>query len=27
VAVDHRYREPVLPDDVPGIVKELRHGA
>jgi NADH-quinone oxidoreductase E subunit len=26
VAVDHRYREPVKPDDVPGIVQELRHG-
>jgi NADH-quinone oxidoreductase subunit E len=24
VAVDHRYREPVRPVDVPGIVKELR---
>ncbi len=24
VAVDHRYREPVKPDDVPGIVEELR---
>ena len=24
VAVDHRYREPVRPDDVPAIVKELR---
>ncbi len=24
VAVDHRYREPVLPDDVPAIVEELR---
>ena len=24
VAVDHRYREPVVPDDVPGIVGELR---
>jgi NADH-quinone oxidoreductase subunit E len=24
VAVDHRYREPVRPDDVPGIVTELR---
>jgi NADH-quinone oxidoreductase subunit E len=24
VAVDHRYREPVRPDDVPGIVEELR---
>ena len=27
VAVDHRYREPVRPEDVPGIVRELRHGA
>jgi NADH-quinone oxidoreductase subunit E len=26
VAVDHRYREPVLPDDVPAIVAELRGG-
>jgi NADH-quinone oxidoreductase E subunit len=24
VAVDHRYREPVRPEDVPGIVEELR---
>ena len=24
VAVDHRYREPVAPDDVPAIVEELR---
>jgi NADH-quinone oxidoreductase E subunit len=24
VAVDHRYREPVKPDDVPAIVAELR---
>ena len=24
VAVDHRYREPVKPDDVPGIVAEIR---
>jgi NADH-quinone oxidoreductase subunit E len=24
VAVDHRYREPVRPDDVPAIVQELR---
>ena len=24
VAVDHRYREPVRPEDVPGIVGELR---
>jgi NADH:ubiquinone oxidoreductase subunit E len=27
VAVDHRYREPVQPADVPGIVRELRGGA
>ena len=26
VAVDHRYREPVKPEDVPGIVQELRNG-
>ena len=26
VAVDHRYREPVRPDDVPGIIEELRGG-
>ena len=26
VAIDHRYREPVTPDDVPTIVQEL-HGA
>jgi NADH-quinone oxidoreductase E subunit len=26
VAVDHRYREPVKPDDVPGILEELRGG-
>jgi NADH-quinone oxidoreductase E subunit len=26
VAVDHRYREPVQPADVPGIVEELRRG-
>jgi NADH-quinone oxidoreductase subunit E len=26
VAVDHRYREPVRPADVPGIVEELRGG-
>jgi NADH-quinone oxidoreductase subunit E len=26
VAVDHRYREPVRADDVPGIVEELRRG-
>lgn len=25
VAVDHRYREPVKPEDVPGIVEELRN--
>ena len=24
VSVDHRYREPVRPEDVPGIVRELR---
>ena len=27
VSVDHRYREPVLPEDVPAIVEELRNGA
>jgi NADH-quinone oxidoreductase E subunit len=27
VVVDHRYREPVRPDDVPSIVEELRGGA
>ena len=27
VAVDHRYREPVHPEDVPGIVTEVRGGA
>ena len=27
VAVDHRYRHPVRPDDVPAIVEELRAGA
>jgi NADH-quinone oxidoreductase E subunit len=27
VSVDHRYREPVRPDDVPAIVEELRNGA
>jgi NADH-quinone oxidoreductase subunit E len=27
VAVDHRYREPVRPEDVPAIVKELCDGA
>jgi NADH-quinone oxidoreductase subunit E len=26
VAVDHRYRESVRPEDVPGIVEELRSG-
>jgi NADH-quinone oxidoreductase subunit E len=26
VAVDHRYREPVRPEDVPGIVEELQGG-
>ena len=26
VAVDHRYRQSVTPDDVPGIVAELRDG-
>ena len=26
VAVDHRYRQSVTPDDVPGIVQELRNG-
>ena len=26
VAVDHRYREPVKPEDVPAIVQELRSG-
>jgi NADH-quinone oxidoreductase subunit E len=26
VAVDNRYREPVQPADVPGIVQELRNG-
>jgi NADH-quinone oxidoreductase subunit E len=26
VAVDHRYREPVTPEDVPAIVEELRRG-
>ena len=26
VVVDHRYREPTRPDDVPGIVAELRNG-
>jgi NADH-quinone oxidoreductase subunit E len=27
VSVDHRYREPVKPEDVPGIVEKLRNGA
>jgi NADH-quinone oxidoreductase subunit E len=26
VAVDHRYREPVRPEDVPAILEELRRG-
>jgi NADH-quinone oxidoreductase E subunit len=26
VAVDHRYRQSVTPDDVPAIVRELRNG-
>jgi NADH-quinone oxidoreductase subunit E len=26
VSIDHRYREPVRPDDVPAIVQELRSG-
>jgi NADH-quinone oxidoreductase subunit E len=26
VAVDHRFRQSVTPEDVPGIVAELRHG-
>jgi NADH-quinone oxidoreductase subunit E len=26
VVVDHRYREPTRPEDVPGIVSELRNG-
>jgi NADH-quinone oxidoreductase subunit E len=26
VSVDHRYREPVKPEDVPGILEELRNG-
>jgi NADH-quinone oxidoreductase subunit E len=26
VAVDHRYREPVRPEDVPAIVRGLRNG-
>jgi NADH-quinone oxidoreductase subunit E len=26
VAIDHRYREPVRPEDVPAIVEELRAG-
>ena len=27
VAIDHRYHEPVLPEDVPAIVEELRGAA
>ena len=27
VSVDHRYREPVNPEDVPAIVEELRNGS
>jgi NADH-quinone oxidoreductase E subunit len=27
VSVDHRYREPVRPEDVSAIVEELRHGS
>jgi NADH-quinone oxidoreductase E subunit len=27
VSVDHRYREPVRPEDVPAIVQEVRGGA
>jgi len=27
VSVDHRYREPVKPEDVPAIVEELRNGS
>ena len=27
VSVDHRYREPVNPEDVPAIVAELRNGS
>jgi len=27
VSVDHRYREPVRPEDVPAIVEELRNGS
>jgi NADH-quinone oxidoreductase subunit E len=27
IAVDHRHRHPVEPEDVPGIVEELRAGA
>jgi NADH-quinone oxidoreductase E subunit len=27
VSVDHRYREPVKPEDVPAIVEELRSGS
>ena len=26
VVVDHRYREPTRPEDVPGVVAELRNG-
>ncbi len=26
VVVDHRYREPARPEDVPAIAEELRHG-
>jgi NADH-quinone oxidoreductase subunit E len=26
VVVDHRYREPTRPEDVPAIAEELRHG-
>lgn len=26
VSIDHRYREPVTPEDVPAIVEELRRG-
>jgi NADH-quinone oxidoreductase subunit E len=26
VSIDHRYREPVTPQDVPGIIEELRRG-
>jgi len=27
VSVDHRYREPVKPENVPAIVEELRNGS